>query len=238
MNTLILTRQQIQQKREEAATLFEQDLSNSEIARRIGINRSSVSGWYQLWQAQGKEGLQLHTPGRTARLSAEQVQQVLQALLQGPEAHGFPTPLWTLARIAQVIAKETRVQYNFRYVAELLHQWNWSAQKPEAVAKERDEAEIAHWKAEEWPRIKKGREAGGQVSLPGGEWILSQIQCAPHLGSPRADPAHQNPLQLEASECDRLGDLSTRWQRSGSAVKHAAHEHQRGRCAGLPGGAS
>jgi transposase len=160
MNTLILTRQQIQQKRAEAIALFEQDLSNSEIARRIGINRSTVSGWKQLWQTQEKEGLQLHTPGRTARLNAEQVEKILQALLQGPEAHGFPTPLWTLERIAEVIFRETGVQYNSHYVAELLHQWDWSAQKPEPVAKERDEAEIARWKAEEWPRIKKGRRSG------------------------------------------------------------------------------
>jgi transposase len=160
MNTLILTRQQIQQKRQEAIALFEQDLSNSEIARRIGINRSTVSGWKQLWQAQGKEGLQLHTPGRTARLSAEQVEKVLQALLQGAEAHGFPTPLWTLERIAEVIFRETGVQYNSHYVAELLHQWDWSAQKPEPVAKERDEAEITRWRTEEWPRIKKGHRSG------------------------------------------------------------------------------
>lgn len=156
MNTLILTRQQIQQKREEAAALFEQGFSNSEIARRIGINRSSVSDWYQLWKAHRKEGLQLHTLGRTSRLSGELVQKILQALLKGPEAHDFPTPLWTLERIAQVIFKETGVQYNSHYVAELLQDWNWSAQKPEPVAKERDEAEIARWQARGMASNKKG----------------------------------------------------------------------------------
>jgi transposase len=158
MNTLILTRKQIQQKRYEAAALFEQDLSNAEIGRRIGINRSSVSGWKQIWQAHGNEGLLLHTPGPASRLTDQQVQQVLQALLQGPEAQGFPTPLWTLQRIAQLIEKETGVHYNSNYVAELLHDWDWSAQKPEPAAKERDEAEIERWKTEEWPRIKKGAE--------------------------------------------------------------------------------
>ena len=160
MNTLTLTRHQIEQKRQEAAALFLQDLSNAEIARRIGISRPTVSGWKQLWEAQGMEGLKLHAPGPCARLTEQQVQQILQALLKGPEENGFPTPLWTLKRIAEVIAKLTDVHYNSNYVWELLHQWNWSAQKPEAFAKERDEAEITRWQTEEWPRIKKGHKSG------------------------------------------------------------------------------
>lgn len=160
MNTLIFTRDQIQQKRLEAAALFTLDLSNAEIGRRIGISRPAVSGWKQLWKAQGIQGLKLHPPGPASRLSDAQVQQILQALLQGPEVHGFPTPLWTLKRIADVIGKLTDVHYNSNYVAELLHDWDWSSQKPEAFAKERDEAEIDRWKAEEWPRIKKGHRSG------------------------------------------------------------------------------
>src|SRR5580658_7789030 len=154
MNTLILTREQIELKRHEAAALFSQELSNAEIGRRIGISRPTVSGWRQLWQAQGMQGLELHKPGPDPRLTQAQVQQVLQALLKGPEAHGFPTPLWTLQRIADVIQRQTNVHYHPGYVWELLRQGNWSPQKPEAVAQERDEAEIARWQSEEWPRIK------------------------------------------------------------------------------------
>lgn len=158
MNTLILTREQIEQKRHEAAALFSQELSNAEIGRRIGISRPTVSGWRQLWQAQGMQGLQLHKPGPDPRLTQAQVQQVLEALLKGPQAHGFPTPLWTLERIADVIQRETNVHYHPGYVWELLRQWNWSPQKPEAVAQERDDAEIARWQSEDWPRIKKGAQ--------------------------------------------------------------------------------
>lgn len=160
MNNLILTRDQIQQKRLEAAALFAEGLSNSEIARRIGISRPAVSKWKQLWETQGREGLQLRAPGPCSRLSEEQVQQILKALLKGPEENGFPTPLWTLKRIAEVIEKLTDVHYNSNYVWELLHEWDWTAQKPEAFARERDEAEITRWQTEEWPRIKKGHKSG------------------------------------------------------------------------------
>ncbi|MFQ6199798.1 winged helix-turn-helix domain-containing protein [Streptomyces sp. NPDC000405] len=33
----------------------------------------------------------------------------------------------------------------------------WSLQRPRRQALERDDAEIARWVAQEWPRIKKGR---------------------------------------------------------------------------------
>ena len=92
-------------------------------------------------------------PPRLGSVEPEQIECVT-------EENGFPTPLWTLKRIAEVIGKLTDVHYNSNYVWELLHQWNWSAQKPEAFAKERDEAEITRWQAEEWPRIKKGHKSG------------------------------------------------------------------------------
>jgi hypothetical protein len=39
----------------------------------------------------------------------------------------------------------------------LLRGLGWSVQRPARRAAERDEAEIARWRAQEWPRIKGGR---------------------------------------------------------------------------------
>jgi putative transposase len=52
--------------------------------------------------------------------------------------HGYRTNLWTTARIA-----------------ELIRSLNWSPQKPERRALERDEQAIARWQQKDWPRIKK-----------------------------------------------------------------------------------
>src|SRR5438552_19100266 len=151
------TRKQIEDCRREAAKLFEQDLSNAEIGRRIGVSRPTVSGWHQAWLADRQHGLDLKPVGRRARLTDPQRHQLVEALLQGPQAQGYTTPLWTLARIARLIQAHFRVDYNSHYVAELLHALGWSCQKPQTRAKERNDAEIARWVAEEWPRIKKGR---------------------------------------------------------------------------------
>lgn len=151
-----LTLSEKQVKRLEAAALFAQDLSNAEIARRIGINRKNVSQWYQLWKAGGTEALTVRPPGTAPRLSAAQWQQITTALLAGPQANRFETPLWTLERIAELIERLTGVRYNSNYVAELMHEQGWSVQKPERRAKERNEEAIAGWVAEEWPALKRG----------------------------------------------------------------------------------
>src|SRR5258708_34843089 len=162
MNTPIIKRaQREEQRRMQAAQLFEADLSNAEIARRLHVSRMSVSHWYQTWKEQGTQGLKARKPGRQPLLNAQQLQQIVQALLEGPQAHGFETPLWTLARIAQLIAKLTGVSYHPGHVWYLLQDMDWSCQKPEAEATERDEVAIARWRTKELPRIKRGQKSEG-----------------------------------------------------------------------------
>jgi transposase len=69
----------------------------------------------------------------------------------------LPQDLWTCPRVALVIQEHFGVIYHTAHVWRLLRSLGWSCQKPEQRARERDEAEIARWRHEEWPRIKKGR---------------------------------------------------------------------------------
>lgn len=52
-------------------------------------------------------------------------------LLKGAKAAGFATDLWTLERVAQVIARELGVTYHPGHVWYILRGMGWSAQKPE-----------------------------------------------------------------------------------------------------------
>lgn len=144
----------------QAAALFEQGLANREVSRRLGVGRANVSIWYGLWRAGGTPALKVRAPGLPARLSDADWERITSALLAGPEANGYDTPLWTLARIAALIHKLTGVRYNSNYVAELMHEHGWSVQKPERRAKERNEEAIARWVAEDWPSIKRGPKSG------------------------------------------------------------------------------
>lgn len=179
MNTPIIKRYEREEHcRLQAAALFTEDLSISEIARRLKVSRQSVSRWHQIWLAQGAEGLKTHVlPGQHSRLSDPQRQQILAALLEGPQAHGYETPLWTLSRITDLIRKLTGVQYHPGHVWYLLQALGWTCQKPEAQAKERNDAQIAAWLQTEWPRLKKGHKSEG-TNWPLSMRVVSRLNPA------------------------------------------------------------
>jgi winged helix-turn-helix protein len=106
-----------------------------------------------------------------------------RGLRKGPEAFGFDTDLWTLARIAAVIEQLTGVGFHPGHVWRLLRRLGWSVQRPARRAAERDEAEIARWRAEEWPRIKGGAEPRRLALLPGRVRRVAAPAGAGYLGA-------------------------------------------------------
>ena len=148
---------QLQSRRNKAAGLFEQGLSQSEIARRLGVTPASVCRWHQAWRGEGIQGLEVAKHlGRPRRLSAEQVEELESALLEGPGAHGFRTELWTLPRVGELIRRKFGVRYCKSNVWNVMRRLGWSLQRPTTRASERDEDAIATWKKEHWPKLKKG----------------------------------------------------------------------------------
>ena len=93
--------------------------------------------------------------GRPARLGAEELGRVQIALLEGPTAHGFGTPLWTIKRVRLLIERQFGVRYSKVHVWRLLGQLGFSSQKPERRALERDDVAVEHWKKSTWPGLKK-----------------------------------------------------------------------------------
>lgn len=87
--------------------------------------------------------------GRLPKLIAEQKKELEGILLKGARAAVFTTDLWTLKRVAQVIAREFGVTYHPGYVWYILKRMGWSPQKPERRVRERDEEAIAAWRTEE-----------------------------------------------------------------------------------------
>ena len=67
-------------------------------------------------------------------------------LLKGALAGGYPTELWTLGRVAQVIRREFHVRYHPGHLWRVLGKMGWSCQKPERLARERDEEAVRQWR--------------------------------------------------------------------------------------------
>lgn len=137
-------------------SLLEEGFGVREAARLIGCAPSSVTRWREVVETSGMEGLAAKPqPGRRPRLSAEQKKELIELLLEGPQAHGYRSHLWTLPRVAGVIENHFGVRYHPAHVWKILHALGWSCQKPERRAKERDENKIQRWRKVEWPHIKK-----------------------------------------------------------------------------------
>src|SRR6266567_1274833 len=109
-----------------AARLFAQGKSLAEVAASVGSSVSSASRWKRAWRHGGVKTLRVKPhPGPEPKLQPPQQRQLFA------------------------------VDYHPDYVGTLLHMLGWSPQKPEQLARERREAEIARWRSERWPQLKK-----------------------------------------------------------------------------------
>jgi len=136
--------------------LLKSGLSLNEVARRIQCVASSVMRWRNAWRRRGAAALRVgSSPGRPLKLKAAQQRRLVRLLLKGSLAHGYNTNVWTTARIAEVIRHAFGVIYHRDHIGRLMHRLNWSHQKPEKRAIERNDEEIERWKQKEWPRVKK-----------------------------------------------------------------------------------
>ncbi len=114
-----------------------------------------------IYAAKGHGGLASRPQkGPKPGLSLDDLTALERELLKGPRAQGFATELWTLARVAAVIERRFGIAYHPCHVWKVLRRMGWSAQKPERRAREQDEDAVRRWREEEWPRIKRGLDAG------------------------------------------------------------------------------
>lgn len=151
-----------------AAEMFERGRRQVDVVVELEVSAQTASRWYRDWQAGGRDALAgAGRAGRLPRLSDEQLAEVETVLAEGPKASGYPTNLWTLARVAEVIERVTGVRYSPTQTWTILRErLGWSRQRPARRAVERDDEALAAWAKTEWPRIKKapGAAAPGSVS--------------------------------------------------------------------------
>jgi len=150
------TAAELERRRRRAMRLLERGGSLAAVARMVGAAVSAVWQWRETVRRRGPAGLKAKpVPGRPRVLTRPQRRRLPQVLLRGAQAYGYHTDLWTCARVAAVIEREFGVRYHPAHVSRVLAGCNWSCQKPERRAVERDEAAIEQWKRYKWVAIKK-----------------------------------------------------------------------------------
>jgi transposase len=149
---------ELERRRRRGARLLESGVKQAEVARRVGVTRTSVARWERLRQEGGEEALKRPTRfGRPRRLTDTQCEEFIEQLKAGALAAGFATELWTLPRIRAVIEQRFAVKLTEPSVWRLLRALGWSVQRPTGQARQRNENAIRTWKARRWPELKKSR---------------------------------------------------------------------------------
>jgi len=162
------TAKQLERRRRQAIALLRAGKTYRTVAQTVKASLSSVVRWYQAYRQKGLKELRARpSPGRPCRLSKQQRERLRQLLVAGAGKAGYATDMWTLQRIARLIKKQFGVRYTTVGVWKLLRMGlDWSWQKPERRATQRDEAAIEHWKTHTWPHIKKRPTPWGPSRVP------------------------------------------------------------------------
>src|SRR3954453_2072669 len=147
-----------EQVRLEAAEWIEEGATDAEVATRFRVSRMSANRWRRALAAGGRPALASKGPGGArCRLSRAQLEELQVLLDAGPAAWGWTDQCWTLARIAAGGRERLGVDYTLPGGDLPLHRIGWSVQVPARRATERNDGQIAAWREESWPQIKRPR---------------------------------------------------------------------------------
>jgi transposase len=139
------TAEELERRRRRAVELVKRGESPTKVAYFLGCGRSSVYTWLKADREDARRLAARPHPGPTPRLSDEQIGQLEGRLLQGARAQGWPNDLWSAHRVAEVIRRRFGVTYHVEHVRKLIRRrLEWSSQRPQKKARQRNEAKIAH----------------------------------------------------------------------------------------------
>ena len=130
-----------------------------DLATELDVTRGSVNRWLQWYEAMGIEGLVTRTaPGSPSKLTDEQRGELTALVEAGPLAAGYASGVWTGPMVGDLIEQRFGVRYHKHNVPRLLHELDFSLQRPRKRLARADAAAQAIWVRKKFPAIKKKRQ--------------------------------------------------------------------------------
>lgn len=144
-------------RRKKAMSLLNGGMSQSAVARELGVSRQAVSKWVRTKKSGGAKALNSKGKlGRKTALTPAERKQVEAALLRGPIKNGYRNDLWTLRRIGAVIARVMgRRPLSTTRTWNVLREMGWSSQRPARRARQQDAKAVAEFCEQTWVALKK-----------------------------------------------------------------------------------
>jgi len=130
----ILTRDEMESRRLLAAQDLQMGISQSQVARRFGVSRTTASRWHRALNGRGVEALRKRrASGRPSRLNAEQLRGAAELYHAGPREAGFDADRWTTMRFAEAIFGRFGVRYDPDHVGRIMHRLGLRVRRPRVV---------------------------------------------------------------------------------------------------------
>lgn len=117
-------RDDMETRRLAAATDLLNGATQSQVARRYGVSRTTASRWHRSIVVKGVEALRKRrATGRPSRLTADQVDSIRNMYLEGALAYGFSSDRWTTGKLAEAIGRKFGIRYDQDHVGRLMHKF-------------------------------------------------------------------------------------------------------------------
>jgi transposase len=143
---------ELERRRVRAVRLIEEGEPPGLVARFLGVHRATVHRW--LRQSRLPGGLEAKPIARPPALADEQLPRLEALLLEGASKHGWPNELWTASRVTAILKRHFDIDHHPEHVRKILkRRLNWSSQRPQRQHPDGNDAAIAPWVEEEFPRI-------------------------------------------------------------------------------------
>src|SRR5215471_580744 len=190
--------------RERAVQRVQEGESPEDVARILGINRSTMYNWLAQYRRGGWGALKAKPLfGRPPKLDGKKLQWIYDAVTQSPLQMKFEFALWTREMVAALIKRKFNITLSLASVGRLLAQLGITCQKPLRRALERNETLVQKWLKQDYPRIKA---------------LAQRVKCRDLL-------RRRRPYPLRSSFGPHLGQEGRGPDRGehGSALRHEPH---------------
>jgi len=117
-------RDDMETRRLAAAQELLNGVTQSQVARRYGVSRTTASRWHRSIVVKGVDAMRKRrATGRPSRLTADQVDSIRKMYLDGAAAYGFSSDRWTTGKLAEAIENKFGIRYDQDHVGRLMHKF-------------------------------------------------------------------------------------------------------------------
>ncbi len=131
------------------------------------VGTTTVKRWLDTYRAKGVWLLisKGPYPGKQARLSEEQMEELAGIIEAGPEAIGLDTGVWTSPIISDLVRRRFGIKYHPSQIRRILHKLGFSIQYPKQRLSLADKVLQGLWIRNELPAIKKSPEGARRAAV-------------------------------------------------------------------------